>query len=266
MSQPSSGIGAILSAMLSQPANYSIAYKAKVIERGNRRVHSLKDRIDAITHGRTMPDLSDIAIGSGRRFDVAILFLDIVSFTSLPSGTFGEQERVLAILDVFMAEMMSIVSDHEGIFEKNTGDGLMAYFGTETTSAQESVRHAAEAAVMMHYITDDLINPWLKSEGYREINFRVGIDYGPVTIAKVGLPNTNSFVAIGSSANIANRLMRLIPYGGIAIGNEVYKVLNPTWQLTASPLEPKTGFVYVATQQPYPAFALNYRLHGRPPR
>jgi adenylate cyclase len=149
---------------------------------------------------------------------LAVLFLDICKFSQIPSYDEADQDNVLRVLNLFMAEMLYVIRAHQGEFEKNTGDGLMAYFKGPTL--EESVRMAAEAAVTMHCYNDQVISPRLKGINLPEIKFRVGIEVGLVTLAKVGVRGDhNSIVAIGNTPNIACRLMKLIPDGGIVLGN-----------------------------------------------
>jgi class 3 adenylate cyclase len=164
-------------------------------------------------------------------------------------------------MNVFMAEMLSIVHDFGGTYEKNTGDGLMAYFGEGETTDSARVKPAVEAALTMHFFNDQLFTPWLKGEGRRPISFRVGIDHGPVTIARVGIRGEKSSrVAIGTTANLACKLMNRIPNGGVCIGQNIYRNLPHNWAQTCRQCDQLTGFVYVATQAPYPAWELNHRL------
>lgn len=246
------------------PNKWRRSYFEDVTRRANKRIASLADRVDGVRAGRTMPEPNNIAIGSGRHFQLAVLFLDVTGFTTWPSATVLEQKRILWIMDVFMAEMMSIIRDHGGTFEKNTGDGVMAYFGTEATTAREKVRPAVEAAVLMHYVNDVFVSPWLtRDAGLWPVKFRIGIDYGEVTIAKIGVHGTNSFVAIGASANVANRLLSLVQEG-IAIGNEVFFHLPDGWAGKCEALPPRTGYEYRSTGQPYPAWELKHRILGHP--
>lgn len=246
------------------PRKWNRAYIQNVIARSDKRISVLDDRLAGITQGRVMPDAEQITIGSGRRFDqLAILFLDVCSFSKRKNWTAEEQKQVMVIMNVFMAEMISIVRDFSGTFEKNTGDGLMAYFGGTGTSAADSVRPAAEAAVVMHYVNDQLIGPWLQKKGIEPVRFRIGIDVGPVTIAHVGVPRgkESSIVAVGTPANIACKLMSLIPNGGICIGDDVRNALPKNWDLQCSRCEEHSGFVFTATQLPYAAWQLNHRLN-----
>src|SRR5262249_47658364 len=152
-------------------------------------------------------------------------------FSARKNWTEEEQKQVMVIMNVFMAEMINIVRDYGGTFEKNTGDGLMAYFGEDGRDDAEVVRPAVEAAAVMHYVNDQLLNPWFQQvRNIDPIKFRIGIDIGPVTIARVGLRgNESSIVAVGTPANIACKLMNLIPAGGICIGDEVYRALPSNW-------------------------------------
>lgn len=242
------------------PKRWSIGYLHEIIKRENERITTLGKRIDAITLGQTMPELTQVAIGSGKHFNASILFLDICGFTNWPGRDHTEQRTILMVMDVFMSEMMNIIRDHGGEFEKNTGDGLMAYFGTETSSITESIHPAVEAAVVMHYINDRYISPWLVDKGLWPVRFKIGIDYGEVTIGRIGIRSMNSFVALGCTANIACRLMELIPNGGISIGDTVFWSLPQNWSQHCSALPPSTGHVYVHTNEPYPAWELRHRL------
>src|SRR5262249_8323972 len=149
-------------------------------------------RIKGVTDGRVMPDRDDITIGSGRRFELAVLFLDICGFSSRPNWTLDEQNTMLGIMNVFMAEMLSVVNDFGGTYEKNTGDGLMAYFGESGATEADRIKPAIEAALVMHYFNDHLFTPWLQGQNIQPLSFRVGIDHGPVTIARVGIRGENS--------------------------------------------------------------------------
>ena len=98
----------------------------------------LEDRVDASTEGRVIPEEDQLAIGEGKHFpELAVLFLDICGFSNLPNWTTEEQKTILKTLNLFMGEMLAIVRDFGGIFEKNTGDGLMAYFGEGSRSVSE---------------------------------------------------------------------------------------------------------------------------------
>ncbi len=243
------------------PSKFTKRYVEQVIERGNRRIDVLQERIQDVANGRVMPDRDDVTIGSGRRFNLAVLFLDICSFSTRPNWLSDEQKTVLAVMNVFMAEMLSIVHDFGGTYEKNTGDGLMAYFGEEEKTIEACVKPAVEAAVIMHYVNDQLVSPWFQKQNIQPIRFRIGIDYGPVTIARVGIHGEkSSLVAIGTSANIASKLMNRIPNGGICIGDDVRRNLPNNWGIACRQCDQPSGFVYVKSQAPYLAWELNHRL------
>ena len=190
---------AAVAAMPAAPSKFTKTYIGNVISRCDRRINVLQDRIGDVAAGRVMPDKDDVTIGSGRRFSVAVLFLDICGFSSRPNWLPEEQKVV--VMNIFMAEMLSIVNDFGGTYEKNTGDGLMAYFGEEEKTTPSRVKPAVEAAVVMHYVNDHLISPWFTKQNIAPVRFRIGIDCGPVTIGRVGIHGqNNSLVAIGATS------------------------------------------------------------------
>lgn len=205
-----------------------------------------------------MPDLDDLTMGGGKRLNLSVLFLDICKFSEIPNSTGDEQERVLKLLNLFMAEMLHVVRDHGGDFEKNTGDGLMAYFAIG--SEAECTKRAVDAAVTMHCYNDQVLTRKLQALGLPKVTFRVAIDTGAVTIAKVGVRGEHhSLVAIGDYANAGCRLMTLLPNGGIVLGNHARWLLPPAWQKETAECGSLKGYVIQETQTHYPGWELKYR-------
>lgn len=242
-----------------QPSATSDSKIRESEERFEKRLKRLGE-ILPIRGGRVVPNDDDLMIGDARRLKLAVLFVDICRFSQIPSFEDDEQENVLKVINLFMAEMLQVVRMHGGEFEKNTGDGLMAYF-KESSDASSTMR-AVEAAVTMHCYNDQVISPRLKRLNLPEITFRVGIETGTVTVANVGIAGGNhrSLVAIGSTANIACKLMSLIENGGIVMGNYARSLLPADWQKETTPVGTLPGFVLRGTQDPYPAWELKYRV------
>src|SRR2546422_8543395 len=65
-----------------EPVKWTQNYLKDVSERTNKRISVLQDRIAGVTTGRVMPDLEQVTIGSGKQYSLAVLFLDICSFSS----------------------------------------------------------------------------------------------------------------------------------------------------------------------------------------
>jgi class 3 adenylate cyclase len=188
------------------------------------------------------------------------LFLDICKFSQIPNYEPGEQDNVLKVLNLFMAEMLQVVKMHNGEFEKNTGDGLMAYFAD--ASEAEAAKRALDAAITMHCYNDQVISPRLEAMGLQKVKFRVGIEQGTVTVANVGIHGGShrSLVAIGSTANVACKLMALIQDGGIVIGNRTKSLLPQSWQAHTTSIGPLPAYVIRGTETPYPAWEVTYRV------
>jgi len=241
--------------------NYSRVREAE--QRFEKRLQRLREVLP-IRPGRVVPDDDDLMIGDARRLKLAVLFVDICKFSQIPSFKDYEQDAVLTLLNLFMAEMLQVVKMHGGDFEKNTGDGLMAYF--KDGSEAESTQCAVDAAVTMHCYNDRVISPRLKAAGFPEIKFRVGIETGTVTIANVGIVGGKhrSLVAIGGTANMACKLMNLIENGGIVMGNYARYLLRDEWKKETTQIGTLPGFVLDGTTNPYPVWELKYRVSNLP--
>lgn len=233
------------------------SYWEAQIERVEQLRQKIASRAD-VSHGRVIPDDDDLAIGSGRRLQATVLFIDISNFSSRPSATPEEQEMMLRILNLFFTEMTRIIEDYGGAVEKNTGDGLMAYFEDRAASdpGGNSVKRALACALTMDAANDLVIGPVLRATGVPTLQFRTTLDYGPVTIARIGPPQRfNANVAIGNTANFASRMLSLVSAGQIAVGASAYARVPESWRTAWCELAPvSTGWTYTGGSVPYPLY------------
>lgn len=170
--------------------DWNWAYRSELKARLDRIVQDLPSRLESIAVSRSMPDPASIAIGSGRgEASTCIAFFDIVrSSDRAPSSDSPTLARALIALDVVIPMISRVVIDHGGRIEKNTGDGLMAWIGIDS-SRQEAAAASVEASMTVLFVLERLINPLLMANGIEPVHIRVGIDYGTVLIAKIGIPS-----------------------------------------------------------------------------
>lgn len=229
------------------------------------RVATLREKINARTAavlGRVVPDDDDLAIGEGRRLRMAVMFLDISGFSKRDSEAVEEQDMMLRVLNLFFSEMIKIAEDYGGTVEKNTGDGLMAYFEDGGgVPPEKGTKRAVACALTMMAANQYFIRPILLATPIEEIKFRISIDYGSVTVARLGAARRfNANVAIGATANFASKMLRYAGPGEIVLGEAAYFELPDDWRISYAELAiMETGWMYRATGRSYPL----YRYKGR---
>jgi class 3 adenylate cyclase len=231
------------------------------------RVGALRDKIaatDPTQPGRVVPDEEDLAIGQGRRLRMAVLFLDISGFSSRPSETEDEQRLLLKVLNLFFTEMIKIAEEYGGTVEKNTGDGLMAYFEDGAGDpAETGSKRAVSCALTMMAANQHLIKPILDATPVPDIRFRISIDYGTVIIARLGAARRfNANVAIGATANFACKMLSFAQPGEIVIGASVRDGLPPGWYQFIQSMPVTTGWSYCVSGLPYALFKYTGRWSG----
>ena len=152
-----------------------------------------------------------------------ISVIDISAFSDHPSNFVGEQEMNLRILTFLFTELIRIIEDYGGVVEKNTGDGLLAYFrDNDGTPPEGGCNRAIVAALTIFYVHETAINPVITPAGLEGVSFRISIDYGCITIAKIGAPKRFSgIVAIGTKVNVASKMLTKAEPGEIVIGEDV---------------------------------------------
>lgn len=232
--------------------NFTKAYLSKQVTRILGNLDRIVSRPE-VRNGSVLPSSETLTINDGRRLEATVLFLDISKFSSIPAWTPNEQETLLRILSLFFSEMGHVIEDHGGMIEKNTGDGLMAYFTNDFNDTRTVQHRALQAAMTMFYAADNIINPIIVKSSFDPIRFRICMDHGPITIARLGAARRfNGIVAIGTTANIASKMLSIAEPDTILVGTKFAEGLPEHWvrqYLVENNSE--TGWFYRENDAPY---------------
>lgn len=223
------------------------------------RIERLRAKIAAravSSPGRIFPADQDLVIGTGRRIPATILFTDISGFSARASTTAEEQEMLLRVLNLYFTEMIRVVEDYGGTVEKNTGDGLMAYFEELPGEGVNSTQRAVACALTMNAANDIIIAQVLRASNVNPIQHRMSIEHGLITVARIGAAQRfNANVAIGNAANFASKMLANLQAGQIGLGSNAWSRLPEMWRTNWTERSPiSTGWTQGLLDIPYPLF------------
>src|SRR5579863_2344059 len=179
-----------------------------------REVHRQRDeaqRMRANLARYFSPNIVDILasqdepLGPVRRQNVAVLFADIVGFTSLAEAT--DPEQVMDTLREYHRRMSHEGFACGGTIEKFIGDALLATFGVPNPSEHDCANALRCAERMLAAL--DQWNEERRAAGLAPIRMGIGLNYGPVVLGDIGGEHGMSFTVIGDTVNTASRLQDL---------------------------------------------------------
>lgn len=138
----------------------------------------------------------------GREQDIAVLFCDIRSFTALADHRLPYD--IVFLLNRYFAIVGKAVEQAGGRLDKFIGDGAMALFGLDTSTA-EACRQAlsASAAILAEV---DRLSDELAAEIAAPLRVAIGIHAGPAIVGAMGYGGAMHVTAIGDTVNVASRL------------------------------------------------------------
>lgn len=175
-------------------------------ERSNLARHFSPNMVEELSN-------TDEPLGAARSQSVAILFADIVGFTSLAETQ--SPETVLALLREVLGLMARQVFLHDGTLDKYLGDGIMATFGTPRSNGHE----AADALACARDILEDMaaLNHRREARGESRVEIGIGVHFGPVVLGDVGDESRLEFTVVGDTVNVASRFERLTRELGVSL-------------------------------------------------
>ncbi len=165
---------------------------------------------------RLLQDPTQIKLG-GQIQEVTVFFADLEGFTSISERT--EPEKLLGILNMYHALIVTVVQSYAGTVDKFIGDGVMALFNTPLPQADHAMR-AVRAALHIRAALPEFYRQF-EPEYQMRVNF--GIHTGPAVVGNVGTTNLMNFTAVGDTVNLAARLQDLSSGGRIFISEACYR-------------------------------------------
>ena len=181
------------------------------------------ERLEDIPEGETMPDLQDMRIHDAKEFRLGIVFIDINDFTEY---TYDNSDKdVLFMLNVFIPKVMQLVREMDGAFEKNTGDGILAYFGAEDddeTTAEDVLFFYLLIQILLHCG----VNPTLKEYDIEPISISAAAALGTTYISRIGIHSLNRRTAVSTTANVASKLEALAGENQYYVNQGIYEKSN----------------------------------------
>jgi class 3 adenylate cyclase len=175
-----------------------------------------------ITKGRELPDPDQLGLAEGRRLEAAVLYNDLRGFSQLVAT--NPRRQVLLVLDAFVSEMVRAAREMNGEVVDCAGDRVMAIFWRPYGDRSVSPIHdAIKCAFWMQTIVNRALNSVLINASLPSLGCGIGIDYGTVVVARVGIRNRNKMVFLGSAANWAARLESYAQAGQTVLSDLVYK-------------------------------------------
>ena len=156
-------------------------------------------------------------LGGESRF-VAVLFADIRGFTRFSESR--SPHDVVATLNRALAEITAPLLRHNGILDKYTGDGLLAFFepfGSQEAAARNAVAAAREMQSAFKALQRDSADPALA-----ELGLGVGINAGRVIVGNIGSEEFMDYTVIGDAVNVAARLQAMAEAGQILVTDTIY--------------------------------------------
>lgn len=191
--------------MVQKKLTYS--QKRDVYQSLNRREEQLNERLDGISGGQAHPRKWNKRLNEPKRYEIATVFIDIDNFSEylLRNGP----ERTLYMLGLLIPEAMRVITEYSGHFEKNTGDGLLAYFGFDK-SAEESVADVLQYITTVRWVLSHEVNPRLQKRGIEPVTVSSGATYGEVFLSEIGTRSRKQslkrLTAVSSHVNTAFEL------------------------------------------------------------
>jgi adenylate cyclase len=138
----------------------------------------------------------------GQRREIATLFTDIASFTSLVESM---EPRVLGpLLNEYLTGMTDIVFAHDGTVAKIVGDALHILFGAPGEQLDHADRAVACALALDEY-AQSFRQRW-HQKGVSLGVTRIGAHAGPAIVGNFGGGRFFDYTAYGDTINIAARL------------------------------------------------------------
>ena len=138
--------------------------------------------------------------------EVCVVFIDIVAFSQISAPL--PSSKVFAELSHRIAEISDIVRRHGGNIDRSLGDGVLCFFGYDSSdNPRKNTLNAFKAACEIQLMTAyNATDRGLEDGGRLLLPVRIGIHSTQVVMGNLGGGTRIDFSMVGSGLNFASRL------------------------------------------------------------
>jgi adenylate cyclase len=155
----------------------------------------------------------------GERQVMSVFFSDMADFTQICEGL--TPDAAVRFLNRYFSLMSEVIRGQQGIVDKYIGDSVMAFWGPPFTGASDHARLCCVAALgqmgLMEAFRAELPDLLGTRHGLPEVNVRMGIASGDVTVGNIGSETSRGYTVIGDTVNLASRLEQANKFYGTRI-------------------------------------------------
>ncbi len=188
---------------------------------GLREKERIKETFGQYVDPRIVRGLLDnrLPAEGGQRQVMSVFFSDLAGFTAMCEGL--TPDTAVRFLNRYFALMSEVIRARQGIIDKYIGDSVMAFWGPpfseESAHAELSCRAALEQMAKMEAFRADLANLIGVRYGLPDVQVRMGIASGEVTVGNIGSDTARGYTVIGDTVNLASRLEQANKFYGTRI-------------------------------------------------
>jgi class 3 adenylate cyclase len=153
----------------------------------------------------------------GERRQVAVLFADLVGYTTLAKAL--DAEEVHNLLGCFFDRVDRLVKEHGGHVDKHIGDCVMAVFGAPISHGNDAERAVRAALAIQEAM------PALSVELGRQVQVHIGVAGGQVVASGSGSENHREYTVTGDTVNFASRLTDIAAPDEILVSETIWRAL-----------------------------------------
>ena len=160
-----------------------------------------------------------IGVDKGERQVMTVFFSDLQGFTQMCEGL--TPDAAVRFLNRYFSLMSDVVRSQQGIVDKYIGDSVMAFWGPPFSDPADHARlgciAALEQMASMETFRAALPDLFGVRHGLPEVNVRMGIASGDVTVGNIGSETSRGYTVIGDTVNLASRLEQANKFYGTRI-------------------------------------------------